>query len=68
MTRESGPKAAPQISTPISIHGNPTAVARLEAAQAGLCAGVLDPHWDPEFTVEAAIVLIDAAIHDLAVV
>ncbi len=68
MTRRNGPQgAAPQISSPNSIDRKATALARLEAAQTGLAAGILDPSWDSEFTVEAAIRLIDAALHDLAV-
>jgi hypothetical protein len=44
-----------------------TARARLEAAQAGLAAGVLDSGWNRDFVILAAIQLIDAALADLAV-
>ena len=68
MTRRSGPKAAPRNSTPIDFDHHRTAVARLEAAQAGLTAHVVHDWWTPEEVEAAAIRLIDAALADLAVV
>ena len=68
MNGKSGPKAATQVSPTSSTDHQRTARARLEAAQVGLCAGVLDPQWDPDFVIRAAIRLIDAALRDLVVI
>jgi hypothetical protein len=69
VTRRSAPKGASVISLPSSIDHHLTARARLEAAESGLVAHLLNPsEWPAEDVIQAAIVLVDAALKDLAVV